>query len=120
MPSQRVHWIVVEAYCNDIFVGSIACRLERKKGSGVRIYVMTFGVLAPYRGLGIGTTLLNHVAGLCSKQSIDEMHLHVQMNNEDATRFYKKYGIEITEIGQNLYTDCYVCTKYIGHTEFKK
>ncbi|KAH9326618.1 hypothetical protein KI387_006796, partial [Taxus chinensis] len=41
------------AYYSDICVGSIACRLEKKEGGSVHVYIMTLGVLAPYRGLGI-------------------------------------------------------------------
>ncbi|XP_022868480.1 probable N-acetyltransferase san [Olea europaea var. sylvestris] len=42
------------AYYSDICVGSIACRLEKKEGGGICVYIMTLGVLAPYRGIGIG------------------------------------------------------------------
>ncbi|XP_052883818.1 uncharacterized protein LOC108453089 [Gossypium arboreum] len=93
------------AYYSDICVGSIACRLEKKEGGAIRVYIMTLGVLAPYRGLGIGTRLLNHVLYLCSKQNIPEIYLHVQTNNEDATNFYKKFGFEITETIKKYYTN---------------
>ncbi|KAL5126060.1 N-alpha-acetyltransferase 50 [Glycine soja] len=114
------------AYYSDICVGAIACRLEKKEGGGqVRVYIMTLGVLAPYRGLGIGTRLLNHVLDLCSKQNISEVYLHVQTNNEDAINFYKKFGFEITETIQNYYTnitppDCYVLTRYTVLSTTKK
>ncbi|CAH1451951.1 uncharacterized protein LOC111883135 [Lactuca sativa] len=113
------------AYYNDICVGSIACRLEKKESGAVRVYIMTLGVLAPYRGLGIGTKLLNHVLELSQKQNIGEIYLHVQTNNEDAISFYKKFGFEITETIKNYYTnitppDCYVVTKYIPQSQSKK
>lgn len=47
----------ISAYFSDICVGSIACRLEKKDGGAVCVYIMTLGVLAPYRGLGIGKQL---------------------------------------------------------------
>ncbi|VAH77478.1 unnamed protein product [Triticum turgidum subsp. durum] len=46
------------AYYSDICVGAIACRLEKKEGGVVRVYIMTLGVLAPYRGLGLGTAFI--------------------------------------------------------------
>ncbi|XP_059643358.1 uncharacterized protein LOC132285204 [Cornus florida] len=106
------------AYYSDICVGAIACRLEKKEGGAVHAYIMTLGVLAPYRGLGIGTKLLNHVLDLCYKQSISEIYLHVQTNNEDAINFYKKFGFDITETIHNYYKritppDCHVLTKFI-------
>ncbi|KAL0297311.1 UNVERIFIED_CONTAM: N-alpha-acetyltransferase 50 [Sesamum radiatum] len=113
------------AYYCDICVGSIACRLEKKEGGAVRVYIMTLGVLAPYRGLGVGSKLLNHVLDLCMKQNIGEVYLHVQTNNEDAIKFYKKFGFEITETIHNYYTnitppDCYVVTKFIAQPQTKK
>ncbi|KAK8655053.1 hypothetical protein V6N13_113573 [Hibiscus sabdariffa] len=113
------------AYYSDICVGSIACRLEKKEGGAICVYIMTLGVLAPYRGLGIGTKLLNHVLELCLKQHIPEIYLHVQTNNEDAINFYKKFGFEITENIKNYYTnidppDCFVLTKFMAPTQEKK
>ncbi|KAL2897752.1 N-alpha-acetyltransferase 50 [Bienertia sinuspersici] len=117
--------ILYHAYYSDICVGAIACRLEKRESGAVRVYIMTLGVLAPYRGLGVGTKLLNHVLELCSKQSISEIYLHVQTNNEEAINFYKKFGFEITDTIQNYYTnitppDCYVVTKYLSQPQMKK
>ncbi|CDP04809.1 unnamed protein product [Coffea canephora] len=110
------------AYYSDICVGSIACRKEKKEGGADCVYIMTLGVLAPYRGLGIGTKLLKHVLDLCTKENIGEIFLHVQTNNEDAIKFYKKFGFEITDTIQNYYTnitppDCYVVTKFFTQTK---
>eukprot|EP00252_Welwitschia_mirabilis_P021472 TRINITY_DN5519_c0_g1_i4.p1 TRINITY_DN5519_c0_g1~~TRINITY_DN5519_c0_g1_i4.p1 ORF type:complete len:168 (+),score=18.22 TRINITY_DN5519_c0_g1_i4:207-710(+) len=104
------------AYYSDICVGAIACRLEKKEG-GVRIYIMTLGVLAPYRGLGIGSKLLKHCLDLGFQDpSIVEIYLHVQTNNEEAISFYQKFGFEIKETIKNYYSnidppDCYVLAK---------
>ncbi|KAK4365761.1 hypothetical protein RND71_013641 [Anisodus tanguticus] len=111
--------VKMQAYYSDICVGSIACRLEKKEGA-VRVYIMTLGVLAPYRGLG--TKLLNHVLDLCAKQNVSEIYLHVHTINEEAINFYKKFGFEVTDKIQNYYTnitppDCFVLTKVITQTK---
>ncbi|KAM7490309.1 hypothetical protein LguiA_033230 [Lonicera macranthoides] len=111
------------AYYSETCVGAIACQLEKKEGGDLRVYIMTLGVLAPYRGLG--TQLLNHVLDLCSKQDIGEIYLHVQTDNEEAINFYKKFGFEITETIHNYYThitpaDCYVVTKFIPQSQPQK
>ncbi|KAK9101879.1 hypothetical protein Sjap_019133 [Stephania japonica] len=113
------------AYFSDICVGAIACRLEKAESGAFRVYIMTLGVLAPYRGLGIGTKLLNHVLDLCPKKNILDIYLHVQTNNEDAINFYKKFGFEITDTIENYYAnisppDCYVLTKVIAQPQQKK
>ncbi|KAK9149752.1 hypothetical protein Scep_008509 [Stephania cephalantha] len=113
------------AYFSDICVGAIACRLEKAENGAIRVYIMTLGVLAPYRGLGIGTKLLNHVLDLCPKRNILDIYLHVQTNNEDGINFYKKFGFEITDTIENYYAnisppDCYVLTKVIAQPQQKK
>ncbi|CAM6084243.1 unnamed protein product [Calypogeia fissa] len=106
------------AYYGDLCVGSLACRLEKKEGStGVRLYIMTLGVLAPYRRIGIGSKLLRKTLEQCKEDpNIVEVYLHVQTNNDEAIEFYKKYDFEITDTIQNYYKrleppDCYVLSK---------
>jgi ribosomal protein S18 acetylase RimI-like enzyme len=107
------------AYYNDICVGSIACRLEKRDGGGVQLYIMTLGVLAPYRRLGIGTKLLRHVLDLCEQdQSILDVYLHVQINNNEAIEFYRKFGFDITDTIRNYYKridppHCHVLSKHL-------
>ncbi|KAG0628468.1 hypothetical protein M758_1G029200 [Ceratodon purpureus] len=105
------------AYYNDICVGSIACRLEKKDGVSVRLYIMTLGVLAPYRRLRIGSKLLQNALDLCKDDpNIVEVYLHVQINNDEAIEFYRQFGFEITDTIQNYYKridppHCHVLSK---------
>ncbi|CAI7744624.1 unnamed protein product [Closterium sp. NIES-53] len=111
------------AFYSDVHVGAVACRLEREAGSGggVKVYIMTLGVLAPYRRLGIGSLLLQHVLSQCEAEGsgVREVYLHVQTNNEEAIAFYARFGFAITDTIKNYYRrlqppDCYVLSRSFG------
>jgi hypothetical protein len=82
---------------------------------------MTLGILAPYRGLGIGAALLQRVlAAVEFDANICEAYLHVQTSNEEALRFYAKAGFDITDTIRNYYKrleppDCHVLTLRLPH-----
>ncbi|KAI5123674.1 hypothetical protein M0805_001703 [Coniferiporia weirii] len=81
-------------YLNDVPVGTICCRLE-KQGDETKLYLMTMGVLAPYRSRNIGAKSLQHVldaARASAKPKIASIYLHVQVSNADARRFYERHG----------------------------
>eukprot|EP00897_Mesotaenium_endlicherianum_P003622 jgi/Mesen1/3288/ME000191S02429 len=105
------------ALCGDIHVGAIATRLEKKETGGQRAYIMTLGVLAPYRRRGIGSKLLRHVLSLCEQDpSVEEIYLHVQTSNDEALEFYKKFGFQVTGTIERYYRriqppDCYILSK---------
>lgn len=68
---------------------------------------MTLGVLKPYRRLGVGTKLLEKVFEMIgkSKQKLDAVFLHVQVNNQVAMDFYKRHGFEQAELCENYYEE---------------
>nr|XP_045017199.1 N-alpha-acetyltransferase 50-like [Jaculus jaculus] len=91
------------AYFNDIAVGAVCCRVDHSQNQK-RLYIMTLGCLAPYRRLGIGTKMLNHVLNICEKDGTsDNIYLHVQISNESAIDFYRKFGFEIIETKKKYY-----------------
>jgi ribosomal protein S18 acetylase RimI-like enzyme len=105
------------AFYQDVLVGAVACRLEAPPGGAEgkgKLYIMTLGVLSPYRGQGVGRRLLMHTLAEARKQNqASEVYLHVQTNNDDAVNFYKKHDFEITETIKGYYRkidppDCYV------------
>ena len=80
---------------------------------------MTLAVLAPYRGRGIGSQLLQSVLDHCPQRRVQEICLHVHVSNRDAIRFYtERFGFDQGEILQNYYRrldppHCYVLSKQI-------
>lgn len=80
----------------------------RKEPTGnqkeVKVYIMTLGVLAPYRRLGVGNALLQHVLDACAvDRNVTAVFLHVQADNEEARSFYERNGFAITETIKDYY-----------------
>lgn len=104
-------------YFSDILVGSICSRIEQQDGAAFKVYIMTIGVLAPYRRLGMGKRLLEKVLESCNSQpDCAEIYLHVQVGNDSAVDFYKGFGFEVGEIVKDYYTrldvnDAYIISK---------
>ncbi|XP_066154284.1 probable N-acetyltransferase san [Euwallacea fornicatus] len=91
------------AYYNDIVVGAVCCRIDTSEKSR-RLYIMTLGCLYPYRRLGIGTMMVEHILSYVEQDgNFDSIFLHVQVNNEGAIDFYKKFGFEIVETKEHYY-----------------
>lgn len=47
--------------------------------------------------------MLNHVLNYAETNGFDGLMLHVQINNEIALAFYKKFGFEIINTAENYY-----------------
>ena len=75
-----------------------------------------------YIVLGIGTQMLEHVMDIVEKDGkFDSVVLHVQINNEGALNFYKRFGFEVVETKEAYYkriepADAHVLEKKIDNT----
>jgi ribosomal protein S18 acetylase RimI-like enzyme len=86
-----------------------------------RIYIMTLGVLASYRRLGIGTALLKYVFDYCAKDTtIQGIYLHVQTNNTEALKFYEKFGFEIINTSKDYYRNIFPSDAYKLYRPFMR
>uniref|UniRef100_A0A2R5LL25 N-terminal methionine N(alpha)-acetyltransferase NatE n=2 Tax=Ornithodoros turicata TaxID=34597 RepID=A0A2R5LL25_9ACAR len=110
------------AFYNDIVVGAVCCRIDTTENTR-RLYIMTLGCLAPYRRLGIGTTMVQHVLNYVKKDgNFDSIFLHVQVNNQSAIEFYTKFGFKIVETKEHYYkriepADAHVLQKTLRPTK---
>ena len=83
---------------------------------------MTIGVLAAYRGRGIGSQLLEKVeAQAAADKDIEYIELHVQLGNDDAVNFYTKHGYTNVELVEGYYqkvspSSAHRLTKSVSHS----
>lgn len=107
------------AYYNDVVVGGVCCRIDVSEGHR-RLYIMTLGCLAPYRRLGIGSKMLEHVLNYVQNDAnFHCIFLHVQVSNDSALEFYRNFGFEVVETKKHYYkriepADAHVLQKTIS------
>ncbi|RKO97161.1 hypothetical protein CXG81DRAFT_13044, partial [Caulochytrium protostelioides] len=86
-------------------VAALCCRPEPYLGEPVRIYIMTLGVLASYRRVGLASVLIEYLIRYCRAQShIDHICLHMETSNAGALHFYRRYGFRIADRVEHYYT----------------
>lgn len=99
-----------------------ASQKDSPKPTNASLYILTLGVLAPYRERGIGGQLVKHVLDFAETSSycknVVDVYLHLQDGNDDALRFYHRYGFEVTDKLGGYYKrleppDCLVVRKTI-------
>jgi N-alpha-acetyltransferase 50 len=100
------------AFFHDMLVGSITCRLETTEVEGeYTLYIMTIGVLEPYRHMQIGSRLLQTVLNAVhnnQKTRIVAVTLHVQVGSS-ALEFYRCFNFEEERVVENYYSDLDEC-----------
>jgi ribosomal protein S18 acetylase RimI-like enzyme len=91
------------AYYNDLVIGSISCKYE-KENNIEHMYIMTIGVLPPYRRLGVAVQLFKKsIEEFMKPNNLHVCRLHVQESNVAAVNFYKKMGFAQLERLENFY-----------------
>jgi len=94
-------------YYNDIPIGTICCRIETKDSDSVHhLYLLTMGILAPYRSLGIGSYSLDVIlraAAAHAKPRLSRIYLHVQVSNHGAKQFYERHGFRESGVDEGYY-----------------
>lgn len=110
------------AYWNGFVIGAACARVEENADSTTtsssssspsskqRLYIMTLGVLAAYRGRSVGTQLIQSILDHFEQnkdtefKDVEEIALHVQISNNDAIDFYtKRFGFEKGPMVENYY-----------------
>lgn len=68
------------------------------------VYIESLAVLEAYRGLGIGSKLLEFLVEETKKKYVHEVVLHVHVDNEKAIEWYLKKGfVKETELVKDYY-----------------
>src|SRR6059036_4381333 len=67
--------------------------------------ILMFAVTAVFRKQGFGSQLMNAFVQACAVRGIRTIELEVRISNEEAIRFYKRYGFEISAVLPKFYTD---------------
>ena len=115
------------AYWNGLVIGAVCTRVEEiPDADSQRLYIMTLAVLAAYRGRGAGSQLLQSVLDYYEQEKNDslkrvtEICLHVQINNQDAIKFYtERFGFIQGPMVENYYRridppHCYLLYKQLA------
>ncbi|KAI8969659.1 acyl-CoA N-acyltransferase [Pilobolus umbonatus] len=110
-------------YYNDVCTGTVCCRKEVDENNPQlsKVYIMTLGVLEPYRHLGLGTLMVQHILQQAQlSKDISSVYLHVQTSNDAAISFYKKNQFDLIATEKDYYKhveprNAHVLSKTIKH-----
>jgi ribosomal protein S18 acetylase RimI-like enzyme len=62
------------------------------------LHIDTLCVDEKFRGMGIGTKMLEFAKKIAKEQNCTDMHLTVNPNNKNAIKVYEKFGMEVNNI----------------------
>lgn len=91
----------VVVYWGTKVAATFSCRLQVfhvEQTPKIECYIMTFGVLAAFRRLRIGTVMLKSITEYYQRRrEVSRIALHVHTTNEIALNFYLKHGFVLVD-----------------------
>ena len=82
------------------------------------VYIDNIAVFSNFRGLGVATTLLNHLISVLEEENCDLVTLEVRESNTIARKLYEKLGFKNVGVRKNFYDqpkeDGIIYTKFLG------
>ena len=82
------------------------------------VYIDNIAVFSNFRGLGVATTLLNHLISVSEEENCDLVTLEVRESNTIARKLYEKLGFKNVGVRKNFYDqpkeDGIIYTKFLG------
>ncbi len=75
------------------------------KYSRTEARILLFAVDAKFRRMGVGSAMMDKFIELCKRENLLSIRLEVRTDNDEAIRFYKRYGFVITSMLPNYYSD---------------
>jgi ribosomal-protein-alanine N-acetyltransferase len=67
--------------------------------------ILMFAVSSGWRRRGFGRQMMDAFVQTCVMRGLRRIELEVRISNEEAIRFYKRYGFEISAVLPKFYTD---------------
>lgn len=91
---------VIVSETSGILNGYIAAMPVAHESKG---WILSLGVLSDYRGMGVGTQLLNAGIDALASVQIESVHLTVEPENTGAVELYKRHGFENADLVDNYF-----------------
>lgn len=109
---------------NTKLIGTMSSRIEEfsaveEEEYSSSSYIMTFGVLPPYRRLGIGTLMISMIKDHYRRtEMVKRIMLHVHVENEKAISFYLKNAFRILNVVPDYYRKLNPSSAYLLMFDF--
>jgi glutathione synthase/RimK-type ligase-like ATP-grasp enzyme/ribosomal protein S18 acetylase RimI-like enzyme len=115
--SQEVWIAEIRGKKQPVVAGVIIIHIHRKS-----LRIWSIGVLAEYRGLGVGMKLLNHVFNIALARHFVKISLEARVNDSRLVEWYTRAGFTIEERLQDYYKagcDAYRMVAALGNEKEK-